>query len=61
MRRMTKYATMSCRQLGVTSIEYALLSALIAMVIVVAVTNTGETVGNFFDYVAAQVADAIRL
>ncbi len=59
MVRMTKRPTMSRRQLGVTSIEYALLGALIAMVIVVAVTNTGQTVGNFFNFVANQVGAAI--
>ncbi len=47
------------RQSGVTSIEYALLAALIALVIVTAVTNTGQTVGNFFNFVAAQVGAAI--
>ena len=47
------------RQRGVTSIEYALLAALIALVIVTAVTNTGQTVGNFFNFVAAQVGAAI--
>lgn len=59
MRRILKRRTMSHRQRGVTSIEYALLGALIAMVIVVAVTNTGQTVGNFFDYVANQVGAAL--
>lgn len=49
-----------CRlQRGVTSIEYALLGALIAMVIVGAVSNVGLSVGNFYNYVAEQVGCAV--
>lgn len=43
---------------GVTSIEYALIGALIAVVIVVSVTNVGVAVGALFGYVATEVAAA---
>jgi pilus assembly protein Flp/PilA len=33
---------------GVTAIEYALIASLIAVVIILAVTNTGNTVKNVF-------------
>jgi pilus assembly protein Flp/PilA len=44
---------------GVTSIEYALLAALIAVVIITAVANVGSEVGGFYTYVSDQVAAAL--
>lgn len=44
---------------GVTSIEYALLAALIAVVIIAAVANVGSEVGGFYTHVSDQVADAL--
>ena len=46
------------RQGGVTSIEYALIAALIAMVLVGTVTLLGGSVGNFFNFVSGEVAKA---
>jgi pilus assembly protein Flp/PilA len=46
------------RQRGVTSIEYALISALIAVVIAVAVTQVGTSLVTLFDTVAAEVTCA---
>lgn len=46
------------RQRGVTSIEYALIAALIAMVIVGTVTSLGVSVSDFFNFVSGEVAKA---
>lgn len=43
---------------GVTSIEYALIAALIAILIVVSVTNVGAAVRGLYEFVAAEVAAA---
>jgi pilus assembly protein Flp/PilA len=40
---------------GVTAIEYALIAALIALVIVAAVTSLGQTVRDLFNRVAASM------
>jgi pilus assembly protein Flp/PilA len=61
MRRSTECSTRSRRQRGVTSIEYALIAALIALAIVVGVSDTGVAIGKLYDHVATQVADAIKL
>lgn len=47
------------RQCGATSIEYALLSALIALFILVSVGNTGSAVLNLWSDIADQVTVAI--
>lgn len=47
------------RQRGATSIEYALLSALIAVVILVAVGNTGLALSNIWSNIATQVSAAL--
>lgn len=44
---------------GVTSIEYALVAALIAMVIVATVTNVGAAVLGLYQFVANEVAAAV--
>ncbi|SMF10908.1 Flp family type IVb pilin [Pseudogulbenkiania subflava] len=44
---------------GVTSIEYALLGSLIAMVILSAVMGLGTSLGALFVDVATEVGDAI--
>lgn len=44
---------------GATAIEYALLAALIAIVIVAAVTNTGLSLQALFVNVAAEVGAAV--
>lgn len=41
---------------GVTSIEYALLASLIALVIVGSVTGLGQIVGDFYSHLAECVA-----
>lgn len=46
-------------EIAVTSIEYALIAALIAIVIVASVTNVGTAVLGLFQLVAAKVAAAI--
>jgi len=48
--------TASYRQRGVTSIEYALVGALIAMVIVGTVTALGLTLEDFYTFVSDEVA-----
>lgn len=40
---------------GVTAIEYGLIAALIAVVIIAAVTLTGTKLSAIFDYVAAKL------
>ena len=47
------------RQRGATSIEYALLSGLIAVVILVAVGNTGLALSNIWSNIATQVSAAL--
>ena len=42
---------------GVTSIEYALIAALIALVIIVGVTNAGTQLQNTYEYIAQCVDD----
>jgi pilus assembly protein Flp/PilA len=42
---------------GVTSIEYALIALLIAVVIVAAVTSLGRELKNSYDYIAHCVAN----
>jgi len=47
------------REKGVTSIEYALIGALIAVVCVVSVTATGSNVNNLWTIVCNEVSTAI--
>jgi pilus assembly protein Flp/PilA len=44
---------------GVTAIEYGLIAALIAVVIIVAITFLGNALSNVFDAVATNVQGAI--
>lgn len=44
---------------GVTAMEYALLGALIAVVIVAALSNVGTNLGVLYINIAAQVANAL--
>jgi len=44
---------------AVTSIEYALIGALIAIVIVVSVANVGAAVQGLYEFVAKEVAAAV--
>jgi pilus assembly protein Flp/PilA len=43
---------------GVTSIEYALIAALIAMVIIVAVSFVGDQASDTYEHIANEVAGA---
>ena len=43
---------------GVTAIEYGLIAALIAVVIILAVTNVGTAVNGTFEAVANAIAPA---
>lgn len=43
------------RQRGVTSIEYALLAALIAMAIIFGVAETGGMLGKLYEFVSTKV------
>lgn len=43
---------------GVTSIEYGLIGLLVAIVIIVALTNIGMTLGGFFEAVQEGFASA---
>jgi len=61
----TAYRQMLCEivtfarsETAVTSIEYALIAALIAIVIVVSVGNVGTAVMALYDMVAEEVAKA---
>ncbi len=45
---------------GVTSIEYALIGSLIAVVILVSVTNVGSAVSGLYQRVADEVAKATK-
>ena len=47
-------------QSAVTSIEYALLAALIAAVIFVAVGSTGSALSSFYQYVSGCVSAAAK-
>lgn len=46
-----------CADSGVTSIEYALIAVLIAMVIIIAVGYTGTELKNTYDFIAQCVED----
>ena len=43
---------------GVTAIEYGLIAALIAVVIITAVTLVGTSLENTFNYIGGQVSTA---
>jgi len=43
---------------GVTAIEYGLIAALIAVVIIAAVTNVGKDLVNIFNTVATSLSNA---
>ena len=43
---------------GVTAIEYGLIAALIAVVIITAVTFVGENLENTFNYISDEVSTA---
>lgn len=59
-RKMFREATTFGRdEAAVTSIEYALIAALIAIVIVASVTNVGTAVLALFEMVADEIAAAI--
>ncbi|WP_153108963.1 Flp family type IVb pilin [Propionivibrio limicola] len=45
---------------GVTSIEYALIGALIAVVIVASVMGTGQAANGLWEFVAREVAAAVQ-
>ena len=51
-------ATFASSESGVTSIEYALIGVLIAVAIVVSVTNVGSAVNGLYQRVADEVAKA---
>jgi pilus assembly protein Flp/PilA len=44
---------------GVTAIEYALIAALIAVVIIVGATAVGTNINVMFSYIAGQLAGAM--
>lgn len=48
------------RQRGVTSIEYALIGALIAVAIIVSVAGVGGQLSRFYDYVSGLVGCAVK-
>lgn len=56
---LRKAAAFVQTEAAVTSIEYALIAALIAIVIVAAVTNVGMGVLALFEMVAEEIAAAI--
>ena len=43
---------------GVTAIEYGLIAALIAVVIITAVTLVGDSLENTFNYIGGEVSTA---
>ena len=45
---------------GVTAIEYGLIAALIAVVIIVAVTAVGGQLQNVFDAIASAIGTAVN-
>lgn len=53
-------ATFASSESGVTSIEYALIGSLIAVVIVLSVANVGAAVQGLYELVAEKVAEAVQ-
>ena len=49
------FSSLVKREDGVTAIEYALIAALIALVIIVAVTAVGTSLSATFAYIATKV------
>lgn len=63
IRRLPSASSAQCnlrRQRGATSIEYALLSALIAMFIVISVGNTGLALSDLWSDIADKVTTALQ-
>ena len=61
LKKMGRAATGFARnESGVTSIEYALIGSLIAVVIVLSVANVGTAVQGLFELVADKVAEAVQ-
>ena len=61
LNKLSRAATAFARaESGVTSIEYALIGSLIAVVIVLSVANVGAAVQGLFDLVAGKVAEAVQ-
>lgn len=56
-RAITAFA---CSESGVTSIEYALIGSLIAVVIVTSVANVGSAVSELYELVAEKVVEAVQ-
>lgn len=63
MKVLTKFAAKSVNLMnkkeGVTAIEYGLIAALIAVVIITAVTNVGHDLQNVFNAVGTSLTTAI--
>lgn len=57
MQRLTQNLTRFVRDDdGVTAIEYGLIAALIAVVIIATVKTVGTNLSNVFSYIGAQLA-----
>ena len=52
------HALKASRETGATAVEYGLMVALIAVVIIAAVTLLGDNLSSMFDAVAGEVEDA---
>ena len=56
---MRQTGCFSRRNRGVTSIEYALIAALIALAIVVAISATGTNLGMLYNDILISIANAL--
>jgi pilus assembly protein Flp/PilA len=57
MRKLMEwYIRFKTSEKGATAVEYAILVALIAVVVITAVTAMGEQLGDVFDYVTGKLA-----
>jgi pilus assembly protein Flp/PilA len=52
------HAVLGTREKGATAVEYGLMVALIAVVIIAAVTLLGDNLASMFDAVSGEVEDA---
>ena len=57
---MTKFVTRFLKdESGATAIEYGLIAALIAVVLVTALTSVGTSLGGAFNTISSEVDDAV--
>lgn len=55
---MSKFLTFIKNESGATAIEYGLIAALVAVVIVSGITSVGSATEDMYDYIDTTISDA---